>query len=150
MIPKIINYIVVHCSDSPQGRGDDISDVHKWHQERTPPFDGVGYHYVILDDGEIQPGRPECWDGAHVRGLNHNSIGIMLFGIDTFGQQQMVELESLIEDCLERYPDAKVVGHCDLDSNKTCPNFDVETWWDMQQRQRDSEVDHEDQLKQED
>jgi len=122
-----IKHIVVHCSDSPSDRGDTAKDIHRWHQERG--FDGIGYHAVILPTGEIEQGRPHYWKGAHVKGHNHDSIGICLIGQIHFNDEQKAALRDLIHELLRKYPKADVVGHCDLDPKKTCPNFDVKDWW---------------------
>ena len=122
-----VDYIVVHCSDSPQGRGDTAATIHRWHTEKK--WSGIGYHRVILEDGTIENGRPLYWIGAHVRSYNSKSIGICLIGDGIYTFEQYDALRKLILRMLERSPNAKVVGHCDLDKNKTCPKFDVKEWW---------------------
>ena len=119
----MIQKIVIHCSDSPHGRGDDAKTIHRWHLEKG--WDGIGYHWLITETGETQAGRPEYWQGSHVRGHNHDSIGICLIGRDHFTDAQLTALANLVKSRLNKYPDATVYGHCDLDPNKTCPNFDV-------------------------
>ncbi len=123
--------IVVHCSDSPQGRGDNAETIHRWHKTRIPKFDGIGYHYVILENGLVENGRPEYWAGAHVKGHNTGSIGICLIGIDSFTERQYQSLGDLLKQLIKKYPGIKVCGHRDLDSGKTCPNFEVRSF--MQQ-----------------
>jgi N-acetylmuramoyl-L-alanine amidase len=123
---RIIDKIVIHCSDSPQGRGDNASTIHNWHKERG--FDGIGYHYVILENGTRQAGRPEYWIGSHVKDHNADSIGICLIGRETFTDEQNGELVLLIRELLTRYPAANILGHYELDSGKTCPNFNVPSW----------------------
>lgn len=118
-----MKYLVVHCSDSPQGRGDNAQTIHAWHLQRG--FDGIGYHYVLLEDGTRQAGRPEYWVGSHVAKHNTLSVGICLIGRETFTPEQYGELVSLLRELKGRYPTAKIVGHCQLDMGKTCPNFDV-------------------------
>jgi N-acetylmuramoyl-L-alanine amidase len=122
----MITRIVVHCSDSPQGRGDDAAAIHRWHLERG--FDGIGYHWVITEDGTRQAGRPEYWTGSHVKKHNTGSIGICLIGRDSFTDSQHSELVALIRELLKRYPGADIVGHYQLDSGKTCPNIDIPAW----------------------
>lgn len=119
----MIEKIVIHCSDSPHGRGDDAKTIHRWHLERS--FSGIGYHWVITETGALQAGRPEYWLGAHVRGHNDDSIGICLIGRDVFTAAQLGTLADLVKSRLQKYPDATVYGHSDIDPNKTCPNFDV-------------------------
>lgn len=118
--------IVIHCSDSPHGRGDDAATIHRWHQERG--FDGIGYHYVITENGERQAGRPHYWRGAHVAGKNANSLGICLIGRDQFTEKQFDELHILLTELGNEYPDAWIVGHSDLDNKKRCPGFSVSDW----------------------
>lgn len=118
-----MRYIVVHCSDSPQGRGDDAKTIHSWHLQRG--WDGIGYHYVITEDGARQAGRPEYWVGSHVAKHNTLSVGICLIGREEFTAEQYGELVALLRELKGRYPQAKIVGHYQLDPAKTCPNFDV-------------------------
>lgn len=126
------DYIVVHCSDSPHGRGDTAGTIHGWHLARG--WSGIGYHYVIEEDGRIIPGRPvfrdskKFWPGAHVRRYNNRSIGICLIGRDTFTDPQMESLRFQLDGLKEIWPEAKIVGHCELDNSKTCPNFDVQAF----------------------
>lgn len=114
---------IIHCSDSPQGRGDNAKTIHRWHQQRG--WDGIGYHYVILEDGTIENGRPLYWEGSHAKGFN-NYIGICLIGKDTFTMKQMEELSNLLVKLAkdDKIDPEKILGHYEV-STKTCPNFDV-------------------------
>lgn len=122
-----ITRIVIHCSDSPNFRADTAEDIHRWHRERG--WDGIGYHHVICVDGDVQNGRPHYWQGAHADPYNKDSIGICLIGRDQFTNEQWRSLEGLVLSLTSEYPDAEVLGHCDLNEHKTCPNFDVSVWW---------------------
>ncbi|NYZ70139.1 N-acetylmuramoyl-L-alanine amidase, partial [Endozoicomonas sp. SM1973] len=73
-------------------------------------------------------GRPEYWVGAHVKGHNSHSLGVCLVGRDQFTDAQLDSLDKVIIDWHIKYPDAEVVGHCDLDSGKNCPNFNIKRW----------------------
>lgn len=119
--------VIIHCSDSPQGRGDDITTLHRWHTQKG--WSGVGYHYVILEDGTIQKGRPNFWDGSHARGYNGSHLGICLIGEDYFTKEQYYSLKDLLSSLmLEFNIDKKdILGHFEV-STKTCPNFDVPKW----------------------
>jgi hypothetical protein len=118
-----IRYIVIHCSDSPQWRGDDAETIHRWHLEKG--WDGIGYHYVITEIGDVQNGRPEYWTGSHVKGQNTGKLGICLIGDKTFTPKQMEALKALLNRLNKEYPEAIICGHRDLDPSRTCPNFDV-------------------------
>ena len=125
---KHVNFLVVHCSDSPQGRGDNAETIHLWHTKGNG-WDGIGYHAVILEDGMIEQGRPLYWPGAHVKGYNHESLGVCLIGIKDFTESQYAALRLLLDQWLKQYPTAKVVGHKYLDAGKLCPHFDVSAWY---------------------
>lgn len=116
--------IIIHCSDSPQGRGDDINTIRQWHLARG--FKDVGYHFVILEDGLIQTGRAENVLGSHAKGYN-DYLGICLIGIDTFTSAQFASLKSLCKELIDKYNFKldNVKGHCAVNPNKTCPNFNV-------------------------
>jgi len=125
----LIEKIVVHCSDSPQGRGDDAETIHQWHLERG--WSGCGYHCVILEDGTLQPGRPDYWQGSHVRGHNKTSLGVCLIGMGGDATEaQLSSLKMLITGWCHKFDNPEVLGHCDLDPHKTCPGFNVAEWWE--------------------
>ena len=113
---------IIHCSDSPHGRGDTAESIHRWHKAKG--WDGIGYHYVILEDGTVQNGRPEYWKGAHAKGHN-NALGICLIGINEFTSAQFISLEKLLKE--RKFERDEVVGHYGV-SSKSCPNFNVETY----------------------
>lgn len=121
-------HIILHCSDSPQGRGDNAETIHRWHKENG--FDGIGYHFVILENGAIESGRPLFWDGAHTRGFNNKSIGICMIGKDTFTDEQIESAKSLINSTrgLFNIPIENILGHYETEQahGKTCPNYDME------------------------
>jgi len=126
--PDAIKLLVVHCSDTPDDqplRAIDIQDMHLGFG-----WDGVGYHYVIGRDGLCEAGRPEYWQGAHVKGVNDHSLGVCLIGRNSFTDAQMHSLEALLRRWQSKYPGAIVLGHRDaVETHKTCPNFDVGKWW---------------------
>ena len=121
-----IKGLIVHHSDSPH-RGNTIEDIHKWHLKAG--FDGCGYHYVILEDGQVQKGRPNFWDGSHAKGYNDTHLGICLMGVDYFTPEQFYALKDLINSLILEFKISieNILGHYQV-SNKTCPNFDVKQW----------------------
>ncbi|MGH1372968.1 MAG: N-acetylmuramoyl-L-alanine amidase [Cellvibrionaceae bacterium] len=128
--PRNIDFLAVHCSDSPQGRGDDAAAIHQWHSDPRKGFDLIGYHAVILEDGQIQAGRPEYCCGAHCPKINSRSLAVCLIGDGDFTEEQLISLREWLMQRLQKYPEAKVVGHGDIDPRKTCPNFDVVGWFE--------------------
>ena len=144
-----ISLIVIHCSATRADRDFTAKDVDTAHRFRG--FSCWGYHYYIRKSGQIEPMRDEDTVGAHARGFNAISLGVCYEGgldengkaADTRTSRQKEAMHRLVNELLQRYPDAKVVGHRDLspDTNyngivdpweriKECPCFEVkaETW----------------------
>tara|TARA_B100001093_G_C25993286_1_gene662415 strand:- start:64 stop:471 length:408 start_codon:yes stop_codon:yes gene_type:complete len=122
-----IEFLVVHCSDTPDNEDYSAKDIHLMHLGFN--WDGIGYHKLIKRNGIIENGRPEYWIGAHTRGLNDKSLGVCLIGRDKFTNFQMISLENVLRNWKEKYPNSKILGHCDaIITEKTCPNFNVTEW----------------------
>jgi N-acetylmuramoyl-L-alanine amidase len=125
-----INKIILHCSATKEGRQFTAKDIDQWHKQIG--WKCIGYHYVILLDGTVQPGRPESEIGAHTVGQNSNSIGICYIGgldadgkaKDTRTDQQKEALHNLVSDLLKKYQGSTVHGHNEF-ANKACPCFNV-------------------------
>lgn len=124
-----INWIICHCSDSDVAAHDNIETIRHWHVDENGWSD-VGYHYFIRKDGTVEKGRDEDKIGSHVKGHNSSSIGICLSGRKDFTQEQFHSLEILLIDICGRHDLGKqdILGHCDLDGTKTCPNYDLHGW----------------------
>ena len=129
------NYLVIHCSATRADQEITADHIRRWHVDDNGWSD-IGYHWVIEREGKLQHGRHAQSQSAHVRGHNHESIGICLVGgmaensdpEDNFTPEQWLVLEKLIEVLQVRYPAAQVVGHYYFTPYKTCPNFVVEHW----------------------
>ena len=128
---RTIDKIIIHCSDTPEGRATTVADLRLWHLKRG--FNDIGYHYVIYINGEVHAGRPLDKIGAHCLGHNNHSIGICYIGgrakanggpKDTRTQAQLIALARLIAELRDRFPNATVHGHNEF-ANKSCPCFDV-------------------------
>lgn len=131
---RIINYIVVHCSATPEGRAHTAKDIDQWHKQRG--FAEIGYNYVILLDGTIQEGRDIDKIPAHVENFNKNSIGVCYIGgidkntlkpKDTRTEAQKKALLTLLRELKKIYPNAEILGHRDFPKvNKACPCFNAQ------------------------
>lgn len=127
-----IDQIVVHCSATKEGQDFTAKDIHQWHKRLG--WDGIGYHYVIRLDGTLEKGRPEEQLGAHAKGYNQHSIGLVYIGgldqeghpKDTRSCEQKATLLELLKDLKIRYPSAQILGHNNLPGvKKSCPCFDA-------------------------
>ncbi len=120
------DYIVIHCADTPASMDIGVKEIRQWHQERG--WLDVGYHYVIRRDGTLEHGRPPEAVGAHVAGKNRVSVGICMVGRGEYEDAQWDKLSAIVNHLHAEWPEAKIVGHRELDSHKTCPMFDVQAW----------------------
>lgn len=132
---RTIDKIAIHCSDSPQGRGDDVFEIDRWHDEKwTKPNrpSGIGYHYVILEDGTIQKGRWVDYPGAHVSGHNATTIGICRIGgmgsdgkpLRDVTDEQLGSLRVLTQLLIKLYDleETDILGHNEFPGvSKDCP-----------------------------
>jgi len=91
-----IQYLVVHCADTPDDRDIDAAEIHRWHTEERK-WSGIGYHAVIKRDGTIENGRPIYWAGAHAKGHNSHSLGVCLIGRISFTPAQYTSLSGLLK-----------------------------------------------------
>lgn len=142
---KTIDSIVIHCTATKEGQNFRAADIDRWHRQRG--WKMIGYNYVIGLDGKIEDGRPLTMNGAHCKGWNDHSIGIVYVGgLDSSGKSkdtrtlaQKKAMHLLVEQLMEKYPTiVDVLGHRDtspdLNGNgkvdphewiKDCPCFDV-------------------------
>ena len=128
-----LKMIAIHCSASPQGRGDDAHTIDRWHDERWSKGkiqSGLGYHYVVLEDGTIQKGRWIDYAGSHIRGRNSDTLGICRIGnINDTTPNQMKSLLKLTRELQKMYniETMKVKGHGEFRGvNKDCPGMDMD------------------------
>lgn len=132
-----IDAIIIHCSDTPNGRHNTVEDIDKWHRERgfsrskpvgNPGLKAIGYHYVIYVDGSVHTGRDISEVGAHAQGCNANTIGICMVGRGGYTQAQWDSLHDLVNNLRAQFKTiSSVIGHCSV-SQKSCPNFNVGKW----------------------
>lgn len=148
----LVKYIVVHYSATAIEADVSIDDIDKMHKMRG--FKKAGYHIYIRKNGFIEKGRdldqPGLFEmGAHSQGENDQSIGICYEGgvyahdpnrgFDSRTKEQIDAMITTIDMLLERFPNAKVVGHRDMPGASTqCPGFDATAWWDGVVAERES------------
>ena len=136
MARKSTKFIVIHCSQTRPSQNIGAKDIDRWHREFG--WTKIGYHKVVKRDGTIEDGRGLDEIGSHVREYNGNSIGVCIVGgakeenykepEDNFTGETWESLKKLLSELVLKYPEAKIVGHYDLDKHKTCPNFDVQKY----------------------
>ena len=129
---RTITLIVIHCSAVKPDQTSSAAQIDTWHRQRGFHL-GIGYHYVVRRDGQIEPGRPEYMVGAHCLNHNRHSLGVCYEGgldsrgapADTRTPEQKAALLWLLRQLHKSYPKAMIVGHHDLNPQKACPCFDA-------------------------
>lgn len=136
--------LVIHCTDTPDGREVTAADIRSWHCSPEPKGRGwkqVGYTDMVHLDGTVErlvPNNEDAYvDGWEItngaKGYNGTSRHIVYVGgkrnghpDDTRTEAQKAALKAYVEDFHRRFPWAEVVGHRDLPGvAKACPCFDV-------------------------
>ena len=128
-----IDLIVIHCTASRPDQHITMEQLDKMHKARG--WKCCGYHYYITRDGQLHFGRPEEMVGAHARHYNAHSIGICYEGgldekgraADTRTPAQKLTLHSLLIALKADYPNAEIVGHCELPEQRM-PSELVRSW----------------------
>lgn len=129
-----IDTFIIHCAATKADMDIGATEIDQWHQERG--WDGIGYHYVIRRNGRVERGRRLDKVGAHAKGHNTGSIGIcMVGGIDDSGEAednfttfQWGSLQAIVTGLAGQFPQAKIIGHYEVNPDKACPSFDVAAW----------------------
>ena len=118
------------------GGADAMRAVQRFHQVNNG-WDDVGYHYVIMPDGQIYEGRAtyrpgQLALGAHAGGANSRNIGVMLYG--NFNLQQPSSAQMASASQLASYlasehditlaKGSTLVGHRDVTST-SCPGTNL-------------------------
>ena len=95
--------------------------------------------YFIEKDGQVFQTRDENEIGMHARHYNAHSIGICYEGgldekgrpADTRTPAQRAALIALLRSLKIDYPDAEIMGHCELEGvHKACPSFSCSEYRD--------------------
>ena len=128
-----VKLLIIHCSATRCDRPFSVESLIATGEAR---FGQPSYHYYIRRNGAIIPILPENVRGAHARHYNSCSLGICYEGgldekgraADTRTPAQKKTLLTLLHSLKVDYPDAHIVGHCELEGvHKACPCFPVST-----------------------
>ena len=136
---KETNFIAIHSAATKPGMDIGVREIGGWH--RAKGWLGVGYHFVIRRDGQVEEGRPYDTVGAHVSGYNQNSIGVCMVGglsddnkaENNFTPEQFRALKILLAGLTNLYPKARVLGHGEFYGvNTECPSFKASQWYNRE------------------
>ena len=124
-----IKYIIVHCTATRCNKPFSVDKLISCGKKK---FGQCSYHYYVRCDGAVIPLLPESVQGVHARGYNSCSLGVVYEGgldengkeTDTRTEQQKHALYELLKALAHDYPEARILGHCELPGvHKACPCY---------------------------
>ena len=141
-----LQYLVIHCTATPEGREVSAADIRRWHTSPAPAGRGwkqVGYTDLFHLDGSVErlvdnneDMNVDPWEITNgAKGYNGVSRHVVYAGgcdkemepKDTRTEAQKEALKRYVLDFHARHPDVRIVGHNQL-AAKACPSFDVAQW----------------------
>lgn len=126
---KSVKLIVIHCTATKCDRPFSVENLIACGKAK---YGQCSYHYYVRRNGDVIPLLPESVQGVHARHYNYCSLGIAYEGgldekgqpADTRAEAQKHSLYDLLKELTAEYPDARIVGHCELPHvAKQCPCF---------------------------
>lgn len=120
-----------------------VKEIDDWHRQKRFPKSElgyyVGYHYVINKDGNVAQTRGDKEVGAHCKGMNFSSIGIVLSGnFDRLPhsensyptKEQIASLRTLLDELTDRHliVGSRIVPHRAF-SSKSCYGKNLGDAW---------------------
>ena len=141
-----LQYLVIHCTATPEGREVSAADIRRWHTSPAPAGRGwkqVGYTDLFHLDGRVErlvanneDANVDPWEITN-GAADYNSVSrhVVYAGgcdagmkpKDTRTAAQKEALRKYVLDFHARHPAVKIVGHNQL-AAKACPSFDVAAW----------------------
>jgi N-acetylmuramoyl-L-alanine amidase len=139
-----LEYLVIHCTATPEGREVSKADIEQWHLVERG-WSKPGYRDMIHIDGSLenlidynQDDEIDNWEISNgARGYNRKAAHVVYVGgtekhnigqakdTRTYGQHKALEI--YVRFMILRHPHIKVIGHDEI-SEKSCPSFDVKAW----------------------
>lgn len=142
-----LQFLVIHCTATPEGREVSAADIRRWHTSPPPVGRGwrqVGYTDIIHLDGRVErlvrnneDARVDPWERTNgAAGFNSVSRHIVYVGgadkngkpKDTRTPEQREALARYVRTFHRQHPLVRIVGHHELNPAKACPSFDVKAW----------------------
>lgn len=142
-----LQYLVLHCTATPEGREVSAADIRRWHTSAPPKGRGwkqVGYTDMIHLDGKVErlvnnneDANVDPWEITNgAKGYNSVSRHVVYVGglasdaktpKDTRTAAQLASMTAYVRDFHRRFPDVKIIGHNQV-AAKACPSFNVPAW----------------------
>lgn len=126
---KSVSLLIVHCVGNKCDRPFSVENLIACGEAK---YGQCSYHYYVRRNGDVIPLLPESVQGVHARHYNYCSLGIVYEGgldehghtADTRTEAQKHALYELLKDLAREYPQARILGHCELPHvTKRCPCY---------------------------
>ena len=121
--------IVIHHTGNPQDDDLSAAAIHRSHIAQD--WAGIGYHFVIRKNGDIERGRPEWAVGSHAYGENSHTVGIHVCGNFEIATPTEAQIEKCAMLCATICNDydipidrQHIVGHRELMAT-ACPGANL-------------------------
>ena len=143
-----IQFLVIHCTATPEGREVSSAEIRHWHTDAPPAGRGwsqVGYTDLFHINGGVErmvanneDSNVDSWEITNgATGKNTISRHIVYAGgmdaqmlktKDTRSIMQKEAMRKYVVGFHAKNPDVKIVGHHYFEPGKACPSFDVQKW----------------------
>lgn len=124
-----VKLLIIHCVANKCNRPFSVENLIACGEAK---YGQCSYHYYVRRNGDVVPLLPETVQGVHARHYNYCSLGIVYEGgldengvaADTRTDAQKHSLYELLKDLTADYPQARILGHCELPHvAKDCPCY---------------------------
>lgn len=143
-----LQYLVLHCTATPEGREVSSNDIRAWHTDPVSKggrgWKQVGYTDLIHLDGKVErlvnnneDANVDPWEITNgAKGYNSISRHVVYVGgvvadgetaKDTRTKAQLVAMEGYVKEFHRKHPNVRIIGHNEV-AAKDCPSFDVQVW----------------------
>lgn len=143
-----LQYLVIHCTATPEGRAVSSDEIRRWHTAPTSQggrgWKQVGYTDMIHLDGRVErlvqnneDANVDPWEVTNgAVGYNQISRHVVYVGgvskdgkapKDTRTPQQLEAMKRYVIDFHARHPKVRIIGHNEV-AKKACPSFNVQQW----------------------
>ena len=140
-----VRLLVVHCTATKCNRPFSVENLIACGEAK---YGQCSYHYYVRRNGDVIPLLPESVQGVHARHYNYCSLGIVYEGgldengqpADTRTEAQKHSLYELLKELTAEYPDARIIGHCELPKQRV--PIELVLNWPSRDGSRQSQLPH--------
>ena len=140
-----VRLLVVHCTATKCNRPFSVENLIACGEAK---YGQCSYHYYVRRNGDVIPLLPETVQGVHARHYNYCSLGIVYEGgldengqpTDTRTEAQKHSLYELLKELTAEYPDARIIGHCELPKQRV--PIELVLNWPSRDSSRQSQLPH--------